>query len=192
MDPRIARTQAAVRRAACDLLVEGGPSAVTVDAVVARSGVAKSTIYRHWETRDDLLVDSVTCMVPSLEPPPAELPFEPALRQLMAQIVETMADPEWNRVLPAIFMLKFTEPHIAGLQEQMQGEQHGIVEEVMKRGVAEGVLPAGLEVEEVAAQLFGPLLLAMLSGRPPLDAAFGDRLVDHFLLWASAAISAGH
>ncbi|HZG95788.1 MAG TPA: helix-turn-helix domain-containing protein [Mycobacteriales bacterium] len=31
--------------------------AVTIDAVVARSKVAKSTIYRHWETRDDLLLD---------------------------------------------------------------------------------------------------------------------------------------
>ena len=41
MDPRIARTQAAVVRAATDLLVEGGPSAVTVDAIVTRSGVCR-------------------------------------------------------------------------------------------------------------------------------------------------------
>src|SRR4029077_11891972 len=45
-NPRIARTRERVIRSATDLLVEGGPWAVTVDAVVARSGVAKSTIYR--------------------------------------------------------------------------------------------------------------------------------------------------
>ena len=50
------RTREAVLTAATDLLVEGGPSAVTIDAVVARSGVAKSTIYRHWESRDEVLV----------------------------------------------------------------------------------------------------------------------------------------
>lgn len=54
MDARVARTHAAVMQAATDLLVEGGPNAMTVDAVVARSGVAKSTVYRHWATRDDL------------------------------------------------------------------------------------------------------------------------------------------
>src|SRR5687767_10053529 len=46
-DGRIARTRSAVLRSATDLLMEGGPSAVTIDAIVARSGVAKSTIYRH-------------------------------------------------------------------------------------------------------------------------------------------------
>ena len=38
MDARVARTHAAVMQAATDLLVEGGPNAMTVDAVVARSG----------------------------------------------------------------------------------------------------------------------------------------------------------
>ena len=59
MDPRIARTQKAVIDAATDLLVEGGPAALTMDAVVARSGVAKSTLYRHWETRDALVAAMV-------------------------------------------------------------------------------------------------------------------------------------
>src|SRR5690606_191899 len=48
LDARVARSRATVLRTATDLLVEGGPSAVTIDAIVARSGVAKSTIYRHW------------------------------------------------------------------------------------------------------------------------------------------------
>ena len=51
-DPRVARSRTAVLDAATHLLVTGGPAAVTVDAVVAESGVAKSTIYRHWRSRD--------------------------------------------------------------------------------------------------------------------------------------------
>lgn len=56
MDPRVARSRAAIIRAATDLLVEGGPNAVTIDAIVAQSGVAKSTIYRHWQSRDEVLL----------------------------------------------------------------------------------------------------------------------------------------
>ena len=55
MDARIERTQNAVMAAAADLVVEQGPAGLTVDAVVARSGVAKSTVYRHWATRDELV-----------------------------------------------------------------------------------------------------------------------------------------
>ena len=80
MDPRIARTRAAVVRAATDLLVEGGPSAVTVDAIVARSGVAKSTIYRHWESRDEILLSVIEQCLPQLATPPDDLPFEPGKR----------------------------------------------------------------------------------------------------------------
>ena len=55
MDPRVARSRASLLEAATDLLVDGGPRAVTVDAVSERSGVAKSTLYRHFPSRDDLV-----------------------------------------------------------------------------------------------------------------------------------------
>ena len=64
LDARVARSRAAVLRAATDLLVEGGPSAVTIDAIVVRSGVAKSTIYRHWASRDDVLLDVMESCAP--------------------------------------------------------------------------------------------------------------------------------
>ena len=43
-------------RTASELLVEGGPAAVTIDAITARSGIAKTTIYRHWPTHEALIV----------------------------------------------------------------------------------------------------------------------------------------
>lgn len=69
VDARVARTHATVLRTATDLLVEGGPSTVTVDAIVARSGVAKSTIYRHWDSRDDILVAVIESSAPNLAKP---------------------------------------------------------------------------------------------------------------------------
>lgn len=51
MSTRVERTHTAVMEAATALLLEGGPTAITIDGVVARSGVAKSTVYRHWTTR---------------------------------------------------------------------------------------------------------------------------------------------
>src|SRR5450755_4262310 len=41
-----------------ELLSESGVGGVTVDEVARRSGVAKTTIYRHWPTREALVIDA--------------------------------------------------------------------------------------------------------------------------------------
>ena len=92
-------------QAATDLLVEGGPNAMTVDAVVARSGVAKSTVYRHWATRDDLVNDVFHHCAPLLDLPADDEPFEQALRTLACSLVDMLSDPSWKRLMPAIMLL---------------------------------------------------------------------------------------
>src|ERR1700712_5954041 len=88
MNTRVARTHAAVMDAAIELLLEGGPDALTVDGVVARSGVAKSTVYRHWATRDELVADVFEHLAPKLDPPDPSLEFEDALRALVQRLAD--------------------------------------------------------------------------------------------------------
>ena len=79
MDARVARTRETVMQAAMELLVEGGPGGLTVDAVVARSGVAKSTVYRHWADRDALVADVFNVCAPQMVEPDPDLPRPPEL-----------------------------------------------------------------------------------------------------------------
>ena len=181
MDARVERTRATVRRAATDLLVDGGPEAVTVDAVVARSGVAKSTIYRHWESRDDLLNDVVRCLAPHVEDPDPDLPFAEALRQIVQTVVAAFNDPDWSRVIPAVLMLKLHSEDIAGIDREMHSQQMDVLERLLERGEREGLVCPGWEGQEVAAALFGPLLFAHVGGDTAIDAGFGDRVVERFL-----------
>ncbi|MDO9175716.1 MAG: helix-turn-helix domain-containing protein, partial [Actinomycetota bacterium] len=62
------RSRACLLAAATELLVETGVRGVTVDAVAERSGVAKSTLYRHWGSVQELLVDVMRANVPEPEP----------------------------------------------------------------------------------------------------------------------------
>src|SRR5215813_10918428 len=50
-DPRSVRAHQSVLTATVELLLEGGLPAATVDAISARSGVSKMTIYKHWPSR---------------------------------------------------------------------------------------------------------------------------------------------
>ncbi|MDH3299160.1 MAG: TetR/AcrR family transcriptional regulator [Acidimicrobiia bacterium] len=56
VDPRIVRTREAVVAAASELLATEGIGRLTIDAIAQRSGVARSTIYRNWPERADLLL----------------------------------------------------------------------------------------------------------------------------------------
>ncbi len=183
MDPRVAKSHAAVMEAATDLLVEGGPDALTVDAVVARSGVAKSTVYRHWATRDDLVSDVVTHCAPVLEGIDPDQPFEQALRELAHHVAGIMADPRWKRIAPALVLLKSQLGAIAALDGEMKHRQNEIIGDLLRRGVDEGVLrPAVLEDLERTITLFvGPIVMAGLVDSVPLDGAFADDVVDQFL-----------
>ena len=65
-DPRIERTRRVVLDATITLLIEGGYRTVTMEAVAAASGVAKSTIYRHWSNRDTLISDAFHALKPPI------------------------------------------------------------------------------------------------------------------------------
>lgn len=182
-DPRVARSHAAVMDAARELLVELGPDGLTVDAVVARSGVAKSTVYRHWKTRDDLVVDVFVACMPHLEPVDDEVGALDALRGLTRQVARSLGDPEWQRLLPALILLRSQSEVLAGLNDEMAVSQQELVTEVFRRAVDEGALSPEVLVdpERTGLMLVGPLLAVALVDGAGIDDAFVDEVVARFV-----------
>ena len=181
LDPRVARSRAAVISAATELLVEAGPAAVTIDAIVARSGVAKSTIYRHWTSRDEVLLDVMEVCAPDLVAPDPTLGVEGGLREIGHRIGDMLNDPEWARVLPALLMLKSHAHGVADLDKRMEERQNEVVSTLIRRGIDEGVLTPDAGEPEASAVLVGPLFFAQLTGLVTIDDGFVDRTVDRFL-----------
>ena len=183
MDPRIAKTHAAVMAAATDLLVEGGPDALTVDGVVARSGVAKSTVYRHWATRDDLVADVFDSCAPDLDDPDPSLSGEDALRALTRQFAASLADPRWRRLLPALLLLKLQHAPVADVEDDISIRQTEMARALLEKCVAEGSLDPSVltDIDTSMALLAGPLLLAGLFETVVVDDAFADLVSEQFL-----------
>lgn len=180
-DPRVARTRATVLGTAADLVVEQGPTALTVDAVVARSGVARSTIYRHWPTRDDLLVDVYTFCAPTVSSPPPELGFEEAMRWFLHDLVRQMSDPKWNRMLPALLALKAYEPTLADVERHMEELRGHVSVELFARGEHEGLFGAEFDRDRAVALLVGPLVFAVITGETPLTETLADDTLRCFM-----------
>lgn len=101
MDPRLARTRDAALSAADELLDEFGMTALTHQNVAARAGLARATVYRHWPTTVDLLLDLY-----AQHSPPAFVTTGETLRERMAASfdvqLEHLVDPRSRNVSVAL------------------------------------------------------------------------------------------
>ncbi|WP_051062695.1 TetR/AcrR family transcriptional regulator [Ilumatobacter nonamiensis] len=179
--PRAARSRERLLRAATDLLVESGPRGVTVDAVAEASGVAKSTLYRQWSSRDDMLIDVVRCNIPALTQPNLTDGFESALRWYVNDGAATLADPEWSRIIPAMMSLQVTMPAVAACIEIDRTSKTATLRTIVDLGIEEGILPADIDVEMASRILFGPLVYSSLLGDQDQLDKLAVEVVDRFL-----------
>ena len=180
-DPRIERSRAKLLAAATELLAEAGPRALTVDNVAERSGVAKSTLYRHWPSRTALMVDVLRVNMPCTPEVDLASGFEACLRTYLRALAGSFGDPEWARILPALFLLKQQLPEVDDLAESDRDEKVASLTALLDRGVAEGVIPAGLDPHEVVSALVGPMMMCALIGELDAVPAAGEYALDRFL-----------
>jgi AcrR family transcriptional regulator len=183
-DPRVARSRAAVLEAGVELLVDGGPKAVTVEAVSQRSGVAKTTIYRQWASRDDLVVDVVAEIVNQSPAPPPDMAFEPALRMVIRANCANAGDDRMRRAFPALLLAKAQgQLELDRLRSKNANDQRSLLEDLLARGIAEGRLDAGVTIDDAMIQLVAPLIMITCGFHDfdEDDDGVADRIVDLFL-----------
>jgi AcrR family transcriptional regulator len=176
VDPRVARTRATVLGAAIDLLAERGYSGFSVEGVVERTGIAKTTLYRHWPARDDLLAAAIARLdgagldgsgLDSAGPDGAgSLPDTGSVRQdlldLQARRVRAARTTQWERCMPALVEAAAHHPELAEVIARLAGQILAQIETLLERGVERGELRDGLDPQLAASVLIGPIVFRRL------------------------------
>jgi AcrR family transcriptional regulator len=171
-DPRVARTRATVLSAAIDLLADRGYSGFSVEGIVERTGVAKTTIYRHWPTRDDLLAAAITELDGN-----GTLPDTGSVRQdlrdLLARKVRGARTPRWERCMPALVEAATRHPELAWMIAQQATRMLAELETLLGRGIERGELRRDLDPQLAASAIIGPIAFRrlMLGEAPTLQRA---------------------
>jgi AcrR family transcriptional regulator len=180
IDPRIARTRRLVLDATIALLAECGYGGVTIEAVAARSGVAKSTIYRHWPGRLELIHDAFHELKP-----PVTTCDEGSTRERIVQVLEDLARltraSTWSSCLPSLIDAAEHDPEARALHGQLAATGRRTLVDLLAAGVSSGELPPGLDPELMAEALAGPILLRRLMSLEPLEPEQVRDLVDQLL-----------
>jgi AcrR family transcriptional regulator len=180
--PRSARVDESIIKAVLDLLVEGHTvEALTIEAVAARAGVGKATIYRRWAGKDALLVDAVG----SLKGPPPT----PAGRSVREDLVRLLGpagrrpDQRFARIMSCLGPEVQRSPERYRLYQGLVEPRREVMREVLRRGVGTGELRPDIDIEVAVTLLTAPLLIQrMLRWHPDLDdASLPERVVDTVL-----------
>ena len=179
-DERVQRSKKAVLTATFRLLSETGLAGVTVDAVARRSGVAKTTIYRHWPSRSALILDACSKLRPKSEVPEYGS-LKDNLLALAMNLASRLRTARWATVLPSIIDAAERDPELADLHSKMHAEMTTAFRSVIERAHQKGELSGGRRPTEVVAMILGPFFYRRWFSREPLDEAFVKRVLEYAL-----------
>jgi AcrR family transcriptional regulator len=176
LDNRVRRSRAAVLGVTAELLFERGFGGATVDEISRRSGVAKTTIYRHWPTRTDLLRDACSTLSTPLDTPDSGS-VEADLAALMTNLAYLLRSAKWTSVLPSIIDAAERDPDIAEVYSKLQQIYSAPFAAVIQRALQKGELPTDTDAAMLIAALTGPLFYRRWFSREPLTDDFAAQIV---------------
>lgn len=184
--PRSERARQAILVAASELLSSEGFAAVTVEAIAARAGVSKATIYRWWPNKAAVVTESF------FELAAPQITFEASgsvseqLRRQMRRLTQLLAS-SGGQVIAALIAESQADAAVAeAFLERWVLMRRRETRVVIEQGMLNGELRADLDIDVVMDALYGPIYFRLLTGHLPLDDAFTDRLADHVLRGISA------
>lgn len=179
--PRSVDTDEVIRRSALELLRVGGPAAVSIDAVAARSGAARTTIYRRFPSREQLLTAVLDELVEAELPAPT-LPVAQKLAWVLQRVVTVLDEGIGRGGIAAV--LTDSDPAFTSALRSRLACRLATVREAMAADVAAGRMAPSIDADTLVGLLFGAYLSELLRNGEPRP-GWADRTVD--LLTAAVA-----
>jgi AcrR family transcriptional regulator len=184
--PRDANARKNILAAAAALLDEGGIGAVTMEAIAARAGVGKPTIYREWPNAQAVAMAAfLETAEPSRPGSRARSPVEALRRQLrkVAGVFATRAGRNTAMMIAAAQndseLAKVFRNHFI-LKSREEGRM------LLSAAIAARELRKDVDIEAALDLIYAPLYFRLLIGHGPLDSAFTDSILDMALAGLAA------
>ena len=176
--PRNEQSTADILAATLELVAEVGLAALTMDAVAARAGVSKATIYRRWSSKEQLLLDAWMSAVQRPIAPDTGTLHGDLTAMLAALVDNPLAGADVQRVYPQMVAASKVNPDVAVAYRAFIAERRRPMRAVLERAVARGELSAEIELDLVHDLLVAPLLYRWLITDGPVDQRLTTQIVD--------------
>jgi AcrR family transcriptional regulator len=181
-------TKQAILEATRELLAAGGVGSLTVEGVAERAGVAKTTIYRRYRSKQDLALAVLLDMVQSITAVEDRGDTRAELTTFVGNAVRILGTTLMGPVMRGLTSDLATDPSLSEpFRAEVVATRIRELTRVLDRGAARGDLRADLDPALVHDLLFGPVYYRLLLSGGALDDAFARAIVDAVLPSIAAA-----
>jgi TetR/AcrR family transcriptional regulator of autoinduction and epiphytic fitness len=191
IDPRRVRSRNRLLDAAAHLLSTGGIEAVTIEAVTKASRVARTTLYRHFNSSSQLLAATFERLLPQVTPPaPSTGSLRDLLVELLSRQASLFADAPLHVTTLAWLSLGPTSANdgdggdthssTRALRTRVVDQYRRPFDAILKSPQARDELD-DFDLELAMCQLIGPLAFARMTGLHTITGRHCEHIVDDFL-----------
>jgi AcrR family transcriptional regulator len=167
----------AIREAVLEELAEHGYGRMSIEGVARRAGVGKTTIYRRWDSKLQMVIDVVSAVAVQGLMLPDTGTLRGDLRAILGVASMALRHPLASQIIPDLLAEAARNPDIAGtLQTALRDTQLGFSTAVLERAVARGELPENADVQLALDLAIGPLYWRVAVVRSKLPKGYIDDL----------------
>jgi AcrR family transcriptional regulator len=152
--------------------------------VSRRSGVSKTTIYRHWPSRSALLLDACSRLGSAMDAPDTGS-LRGDIQALATYLAEQLRTAAWTSVYPSIIDAAERDGEIAAMQAALHKGLMAPFDAIVERAKARGEMPANKPGADLTAAIAGPLFYRRWFSKEPID----DRFVEAVIGSAAVAMA---
>lgn len=174
--PRSEEARQAALTATIDLMLDAGVDAVTFDDVAARSGVAKTTLYRHFGSKQCLVVEAAgSCFETVATPDTGDLLQD--LTILFDQKRHSASHRQLTELFPMLIAAGDRDPELRSLLQRQHEERRRPTRTVLQLAQLRGEISRDLDVEVAVSMVLGPFTIRKLIDREEVDDEFAQRVL---------------
>ncbi len=170
----------AVLEATFDELVERGIEGFSVAAVASRAGVHESSVYRRWNTREDLIVDALLARSAAEIPMPDTGSVHRDLVELAGLLSRYLSSP-LGSALARMSALAVEDESLARARADFIASRFSAMRVVIDRAIDRGELPPHADARLALEMLVAPLHVRTILSGEPLTDNLPEQIVDILL-----------
>jgi AcrR family transcriptional regulator len=159
-------------------LAEGGYSALSLERVAHRAGVNKTTLYRRWGTREELVLDAMLERAGEHISVPDTGSLRRDLLELARTAAANAATPEVSAMARAVASEAPHDSRLAAANRRFWAERLALDAAIVERAIERGEVAEGTDPRRVIESVLGPIHLRLLLTGEPVDRAFLEGVVD--------------
>lgn len=166
VDPRLEHTRRNALDAALSIFQEDGILAVTHSTVGAKTGISRSTLYRHWPKVGDLHKDAIMrAASPPFIAPRTNGPLEADLLWVLGILMAALNETAWGKIAPQVIALASTDDEVGEVINGFMGDRLKYVQSVFEAAAERGELVPDAPIENLCEMAISvPYFRKFISG----------------------------